>query len=396
MYRKVKYLCIALLYFAAAVSLNDGLNVFALYGAIPLSFLMSFRLGNSIKDNNYIKKIVWLFVWLGVSYLGAVYVDEANNQMKNYLGVFLLTVTLANLSKDEECIPWLYGIYVILFIQALVYANNHIMAGGFDVATDRLNDAKLNANTIAYYTFFVTFAIYILGENHWIKKKLLKNIFRLLFLSMYIVSFMVALFTASRQVLIIQIPLLLFLSYLRYIKGATKLQKFVFIIITFAVCLASVDRILDAYDNSFLKIRAEQDAKEDVRMLLLKDAVSVGMENPLFGVGPGNYVRYSFNNHFSHCTFTELFANTGFIGVFIFGSMLFLYIKRQWLRMRTFRSDKTFLVFLIVGLIYLIDNIFYVFYIDLWLMGFFILIASHAEVYYRLKISTLEYRLFCQ
>lgn len=387
MYRKVKYLCVALLYFAAAVSLNDGLNEYALYGAIPLSFLMSFQFGNSLKDNNYIKRIVWLFFWLCVSYLGATYIDEANNQMKNYLGVFLITISLANLSRDKDCIPWLYGIYVILFLQAIVYANNHIMAGGFDVATERLNDAKLNANTIAYYTFFVTFAIYQLGEKYFVRNIPLTKIFRLLFLAMYAISFVVALYTASRQVLIIQIPLLLFLSYLRYIKGASQKQKLAFLVLALVACLASVNRVSESYDNSLLKIRSEKKAKEDVRMLLLEDAVEVGLEHPLLGVGPGNYVRYSFNDHFSHCTFTELFANTGIIGVLIFVNMLFLYIKRQWIRMLAFRRDKTFLVFFIVGAIYIMDNIFYVFYVDIWLMGFFILIASHAEMYYRLKIS---------
>lgn len=52
--------------------------------------------------------------------------------------------------------------------------------------------------------------------------------------------------------------------------------------------------------------------------------------------------------------------------------------------MRTYR-DKAYLVFFICGLIYLFDNFFYVFYVDLWLIGFFILLASYSETYYKLK-----------
>lgn len=323
-------------------------------------------------------------MWVAFTYFGATYIQEANNQMKNLLGVFVFSVTLANLSKNKRCIPWLYGIFIILFIQALIYANNHILIEGFDTSKDRLNDDKLNANTVAYYTFFVTFALYELGNNFLVKKDYVVRVFRICFLAMYILSFIIALLTASRQVLIIQLPLLAFLTYIRYIKGVSAKRKVVFILIASVICISSIDKIADAYDNSFLKVRSEKDVKEDSRSALLQDAIKVGFEHPIMGVGPGNYVRYSFNRHFSHCTYTELFANTGIIGSLIYITLLLMFIKKQWSRMRIYR-DNVYLVFLICGMIYLFDNFFYVFYIDLWLIGFFILLASHSETYYNFK-----------
>lgn len=310
--------------------------------------------------------------------------QEANNQMKNMLGVFVFSVTLANLSKNKRCIPWLYGVFIILFVQALIYAYNHILIEGFDTSKDRLNDEKLNANTVAYYTFFVTFALYELGNTFLVKKDFVVRVFRICFIAMYIITFIVALLTASRQVLIIQIPLLALLTYLRYIKGASAKRKVVFVLIASVICISSINKIEDAYDNSFLKVRAEQDAKDDVRAMLIKDAIKVGFEHPVIGVGPGNYVRYSFNRHFSHCTYTELFANTGVIGSLIYVTLLLMFIKKQWNRMRRYH-DQAYLVFLICGLIYLFDNFFYVFYMDLWLIGFFILLASYSETYYNFK-----------
>lgn len=381
---KIETICIILLYFAASVSLNDSLNPIALYGAIPLSFFLSFSVGNSIKTNKYVKYLFYLILWIAFTYIGATYIQEANYQMKNLLGVFVFSVTLANLSKDKRCIPWLYGIFIILFIQALIYANNHILIEGFDTSKDRLNDEKLNANTVAYYTFFVTFALYELGNTFLVKKDSVVRVFRICFWAMYIISFIVALLTASRQVLIIQLPLLALLTYIRYIKGASAKRKVVFFLIASVICISSIDKIADAYDNSFLKVRSEQDAKDDVRGALMQDAIKVGFEHPVMGVGPGNYVRYSFNKHFSHCTYTELFANTGVFGFLIYVTLLLMFIKKQWNRMRIYR-DKAYLVFLICGLIYLFDNFFYVFYVDLWLIGFFILLASYSETYYRFK-----------
>lgn len=387
--KKKEILCIILLYFAASVSLIDSLNPLALYGAIPLSFLISLSVGNSLKTNNYLKRLLVLILWVAVTYFSAVYVEEAKNQMKNLLGVFVLSMTIANLSSDKRCVPWLYGVFIILLIQALVYANSHIMIEGFDTATDRLNDEKLNANTVAYYTFFVTFAIYELGNSFLIKNRVIANIFRLLFLAMYGVSFTVAILTGSRQVLIIQIPLLVLLTFIRYIEGASLKRKLLFVLIAAVACVASIDPITKSYDNSYLKVRSETKAKDDVRALLLQDAIKVGCQHPIMGVGPGNYVRYSFNRHFSHCTYTELFANTGVIGALIYVSLLLMFITSQWKRFWKYR-DKTYLVFLVCGLIYLFDNFFYVFYVDLWLIGFFILLASHSENYFNYKKYNYE------
>lgn len=387
--KKKEILCIILLYFAASVSLIDSLNPLALYGAIPLSFLISLSVGNSLKTNNYLKRLLVLILWVAATYFSAVYVEEANNQMKNLLGVFVLSMTIANLSSDKRCVPWLYGVFIILLIQALVYANSHIMIEGFDTATDRLNDEKLNANTLAYYTFFVTFAIYELGNSFLIKNRVIANIFRLLFLAMYGVSFTVAILTGSRQVLIIQIPLLVLLTFIRYIEGASLKRKLLFVLIAAVACVASIDPITKSYDNSYLKVRSETKAKDDVRALLLQDAIKVGCQHPIMGVGPGNYVRYSFNRHFSHCTYTELFANTGVIGALIYVSLLLMFLTSQWKRFWKYR-DKTYLVFLVCGLIYLFDNFFYVFYVDLWLIGFFILLASHSETYFNYKKYNYE------
>ena len=373
-----------MLYFAASVSLNDSLNPIALYGAIPLCFILSFSISNSLKNNRYVKQLVLLIIWIAFTYLGATFMKEASNQMKNLLGVFIFSVALANLAKDRRCIPWLYGIFIILLIQALVYANEHIMVAGFDIATDRLNDEKLNANTVAYYTFFVTFALYELGNSFLVRNRILTRIFRVLFLLMYVVSFSVAILTASRQVLIIQLPLLCLLTYIRYINGSNIKNKVLFVIIAIALCASFTNQITNIYDNSFLKVRAEKDVEDDARTLLLKDALKVGLQHPIMGVGPGNYVRYSYSRHFSHCTYTELFANTGVIGFIIYINLLFLFLKKQYKRMRLYK-DKTFVVFGVCGLIYFFDNFFYVFYVDLWLIGFFILIASHSEVYYNLK-----------
>lgn len=374
-------LALLLLYFAAAVRLNDSLNPIALYVAIPIAFFLSFMSANSLKSNIYIRIALCLNIWIGLTYFSAEYVESADRQLKQIFGVVLLCVTISNLAVKRKLIPCLYVIYIILFVAAWLYAQHNILGVVYDFSEDRLNDDKLNANTMAYYLFYLTVALYFLGDL--LQNKYVTFSFRILFIATIGISFFIAILTASRQVLIIQIPLIAILLFLRYgsfkrksIIGLLGILTLAFIIFTYAG--------KDIYDNSYLKQRNERKIEDDSRLFLLKDAVRVGIENPLFGVGPGNYVHYCSRREFSHCTYTELFANTGIVGILFFVILMLVFVKRQWQRYLKFH-DNTYLILLVIGLMFVFDNFFYVFYHNLWLMSFFMLLAAHSEMYFKTK-----------
>lgn len=373
---KLSLLC---LYFAAAIRLDESLNVIALYFAIPLSFVLSFVSVKGLLCNKYLKLFIILCLWICLSYLGAEYIEAANRQMKQILGVVLLCVTIANLSRKEKLIPYLYFIYIILFVAAYKYALDHVLDSNFDFSEDRLNDDKLNANTLAYYLFFNTVALFFGGE--FFSKKRCSMFFKLLFICVIPVSFLTAILTGSRQVLVIQIPIILFFLAFRYVKVNVKSIIYLFFLLLGSFILYNTVGA-KFYENSYLKYRYEMNIKDDERFYLLNRAIEVGMENPLFGVGPGNYLYYNQVKGFSHCTYTELFANTGVVGLVLYMMLIFVFMRRQWLRFR-FYKDKMFIAFFFIGIIFILDNMFYVFYTNLWLMSFFILIASHSEVYYK-------------
>ena len=195
--------CIICLYFAAYASLSDNLNSIALYIALPLSAGYCFFINNTIRNNKYISMLLILYGWLCLCYPLTEYLEPANREIRQVLGCFILSYTIATLSQKRQIIPWLYGVYCLLLICAWKYANENIISD-ITFGEDRLNDDKLNANHFAYYTFYVTISLYILGEI--IKKSLLKKIMRVLFIGSIVLSFYTAIFTASRQILIIQIP----------------------------------------------------------------------------------------------------------------------------------------------------------------------------------------------
>lgn len=364
--------------------LSDNINRLALYGALPLAFVLSFLKVKTFKINQYSNCLFLLFSWIVVSYSWAVYKDYANTELHRVLGAFLVCYIMAVNARNRRMLPWLYLTYIALYLGAWYYASSHLVidVSMMDSDVDRLNDAKLNANTMAYYTFYVTFVLFVYGEI--LEKKLIRNISKIMFIAMIPISFFVALTTASRQVLIIQMPLISFLLYIRYFKQQSLTRKGIFVLAVFGVAAVALPKVVSLYENSYLAVRASTELQEDTRFLLMEDAYKVAMDNLPFGVGAGNYIAYSFNKHFSHISYIELLANQGIIGCLLYIYILVSFAKRQYKRYRVY-NDRMLLLFLLFGFIFIVDNVFYVFYNDIWLISFLLLVATHSETYYNEK-----------
>lgn len=371
-------------WFAAAASLlSDLINQLALYVVLPLAFILSWNLGKS-RPNKYMIILILLYIWIAISLLWATNTNLAFRQLQQILGAFVLCFILSVNALKQKNLPWLYTIFIILLIGDWYYAYNNIF-DVIDIGVDRLDDEKLNANSLAYHTFYVTMAVYILGTLETFR---FRKIFRWLFFLTIPLSFQTALLTASRQVLLIQAPFIFALLVIRYYAKISIAKRMLFIICLVAACATLGHKVYNEYENSTLHQRAEKDLKEDSRTKLMKDAFKVGMEHQPFGVGAGNYIVYSYNKHFSHNNYLELFANEGIIGLWIYLWMMFHFMKVQIRRYKKYK-DKYFLVFTFFGIFYIIDGFFYVFYAQIWLISFFILVATHSDTYYKTKM--LEY-----
>lgn len=373
----IHYIIIGLLYFAAASSYNDALNQIALYAAIPAAFVLSL-LSNRQKvfANKYLNILLLMYLWVLFTGLFSIEPSRTYRQISQILGVILISLTVANLSKNKHCIPWLYGIYIVLAFAIFTYVKNNLLTIAYDISTSRIGDDTLNTNKIAYYTFFVTSALYIFGTFDY--KLVIKKTFRILFLLMIPATFVIALYTASRQIVVIQIPLFLLLIYIRYFKTRKYALRNTVILGAVLVYVTATysDEIINTYDNSFLKTRSEKRVEDDTRYKLLKQAIEVGKDNPIVGVGPGCFAKLQPSHMFSHCTYTELFANSGIPALLLFCYAIFGFIKCTFLDYRKSKKSE-YLAFAAITSIYALYNVFYVFYVDLWMIGFFTLISSH-------------------
>lgn len=381
------YFSVFALYFAALVPFYGNLNRIALFVLLPFAFLLTFLTYNPIysgriviSSNQYFKTLLILYIWIVFTGLFASDLSLAFRQYRQLLGCYLVCYLLSSHYKNQkDPSAFLYMTYVLLYIAVFYYAINNIMEI-IDIGDERVNDSKLNANEFAYFTFCFTYSIFILAEI--IKNRYLNIALRIAFILTIPLSFYVAIISASRQILVIQFPLIVFLLYYRYLRNATRLRRFIFIILSVGVILLSWNYVESVYSGSFLKQRAEIQLDKDARPKLMMDAIRVGIKHPIFGVGPGNYILYSYRGQFSHCSFTELFANNGFPGVMIYIYLLISFCVNQIKRYRIYKNNM-FLYFFAFGLVFFIAQLFYVYYIAQWLIGFFVLVTSHSESYYQ-------------
>jgi O-antigen ligase len=373
---------IALIWFAAWARLDfAAYQRVALYVAIPLAFILSFiKYGIKVLQQNvYIKLLFILYLWIVFSALWAFDLNIAFVDIKRILGVVLLGYIVTSQGTNYKTIPYLYITYFILLSFDWYYAYNNILTV-IHVDNQRMDDEVLDGNMLAYHTFYVTFAIYIFVE---LLKGKGKTIAKIAFWFTIPLSVITAVYTASRQILIIQVPLILSLLYIRYMWKQSFVKRIgLLVVITICFVTLIIPQIERMYEGSILQQRTQDESiSEDPRTRHIKRALNIGMEFFPLGVGPGNYAVYTGRGSFSHNAYTELFANEGPVGLILYLSLLLTFISRQYKRYKT-TKDRNFLVFLLFGILYFIEGMLYVLYVDLWLTGIFMLVATHSETYY--------------
>lgn len=376
---KFSYIIILGLLFSASVSLIPALNPIALYGIIPGIFLFCAISYSPILNSSYIRVFFYWFIWIGFTWLAATDKTLATQNLKEILGGFLLSYVMYTLSQNKRYIPWLYLSFVFYYIFLWRYAFTEMSILTMNIEGERLNDDLLNANTLAYLTFYSAFAIFILG--HILTNKFLKIIFKTLFMGTLILVPMVSIYTASRQVLIIIIPFVLILLYYRYKPRLTAKSLITSLAVLFVAVMIYKSYFSEMYENSLLKERSEINIQDDPRMMLLVKAVEIGVKNPLYGVGPGNFILYTDEQQYSHCSYTELFANSGLLALILFVWLIVKFVKDQFQRYKQ-SKDVIFLYLIITGLFWGFYNLFFVFYLNLWLISFLFLIIGHSNAYY--------------
>ena len=376
-----KAILLSLWFAACARLLFDSLNSVALYIVVPLLFFVCLRKNSRLIKNKYIAIYTVIMFISFVSCFIAVDSVLAFSSWKTMVGGWMVCVVLFCLIQQyPESQNGIMITYALLLATTIYYLWQTGELANTDITSSRLGQSAVNANDIAYLLFFlatiVTIIFYEVGYPR--KLKIL-----LVYVGLLVLAIWCSLITASRQILLVVIPMILAGLLFNLTNYSFKARNI--ILFALGVCIAYLvyqQIIYPMIESSYLGTRLNEDAKEDIRILLMVEGFSVGSEHWLLGVGTGNFIRYSAFGAFSHCSYSEIFANSGIFALTAYVILLLMFIKRQYDYFKNTRAD-IFKYTFVLGIAWAIYNFLYVFYTGPWLIGYFFLIAGYSERKYK-------------
>ena len=205
-------------------------------------------------------------------------------------------------------------------------SDSFTMSFDYSNELERNSNFVLNTNEYAYYSLFAIMG-WRLALLLW--KQETKKIFLLvLYLASFIMIIFVALLTASRQVMLLEIPLLSFFVCLDFIRGSKNQYMLLLFIVLIILAFPYINQI---YENSYLSQRSEVSFQEDTRGRIFWLAIEQGLENPFLGIGLGA------KSFFSHNTYTHILARTGFPSLIAF---LYIMVSCVFLQLKRYKRTK--------------------------------------------------------
>ncbi|MDD4202711.1 MAG: O-antigen ligase family protein [Candidatus Omnitrophica bacterium] len=307
---------------------NTGINI-GLYGFVILALIAAF-LGEDVGHS--LKK------WMGV-------------YLKNIALFFVIAETFSELKKIKR-ILYVISVTVVFILIDLVV--QHLTGVDFvrkipAYTANRLNASFNNPNDFAaWLSVFIpiNIGIWIFFSNYYKRTK--KFFYIILFFVVLCFCFWGLFYASSRGAFLGVLLALVFMF------GFTKKKLFLIpmFILSFLVLMSSSDlktRVAGSFsDNSTIN--------KD-RIDLWKEALVVIEDNPLFGVGVGNYMKVTTSLMYAHNSYLQLAAENGIpcMLVFVFSIGIFFLKNIKMILFANERSQTTCLLigFLAGDLVYL-------------------------------------------
>lgn len=367
---------------------NTTINSISLYILIPGLFLYSII--NSPKLLINYKPIIFFIVLLGWSVLTmikSVDMTISLQEIKLLAGVLMLCyIFVDHCISNTRYIHILYFLYILKFFSLFYYGYTH----GLETEDERFNLEELNANMFGYFGFLAVISSFFIWQNAK-SGSAYKTLLLIFFLVCSITSIISNFYAASRAGVLMSIMVIFLLLIIHFFYPLSKKAVSGFIVLLIII-FAVVPIAITFYEGSILELRFRiTNFQNEVRYYLLKRAIEVGADNPIFGVGPGNYRLYNTRSLGSHSSFTELFANNGVIGLLIYLSLLYyFFIRIRNLYSLNKESRKTALYFLTFFMMFTLYNFFYPFYLQLFLTGFLFISMTHLEIIITARETAIE------
>ncbi len=340
---------------------------------IPLLGVITF-FKNFKEEKNVSFELIVLFSIIAISLFSIYYYVNFESLTRNFsiiIGAFICAFIPISLNRNSYYENYFhYGFIIsIIILVIIMYINGNLDFTNFASNAGRRDRFLLNANFYSYISYFANISLFYLY---------LKNKSRLLLMALIVlpVLFIIVSFTTQSRsgilfILFINVTFWLVINQNNYrgLKG-----KFKIIFISIALILLSF-QFVNIYSNSQVKNRVSNTVV-DSREVLVEEAINVFFDNPILGVGLGQFPYYNSYGLFSHNSYTEIMSEHGIIGLIL---LLTLFLKPFIESLKNLKNDisnpvlKLNVLFFFTFLLY---NNAYVFYKATYAMMYFFLVIS--------------------
>lgn len=365
-----------------------GKSSIATFVLLPFGFIY-FALQNHLEfsKDKIIIILILFFLWSCFTSFFALNLDRAFLTQRRFLIVIIYVLTIflyiGKSLKNVRYIYWLQIISLIILIVRVFYEGVD-----FDLTSTGRLDKVVNANTYGYYIFSGIFSAFFIYNFY--RKKKSAHLF--LLIGLIIPSVIISLVSASRGGLIILSLSVFGGSIISFgIEASRSVGKRLAIMFIVALgFLQGGNAIYQKISHGSLVVKRmekfTESAKEEKRAYHIFKAIDVGLDYPIVGVGGGNYALVPKNvefGSFSHCSYTEAFANYGLPGLFFLLLMYYYSFGRirAIAKHNLYKHHKSTKLLMGLFLInFMIYNIIYVTYLTFEFMGMYIATIMHAKL----------------
>lgn len=380
-----------------------GMGQLGTYVLIPLGFFTLLTKPHKIKfifKRVLVKYYSLLFVMSSLSIFYAISPEAAISTQSKMAIVFLFCLTIFSFAIES-----FRNVNLIYYTNALVllFVYLYVLFLGVKLGDEgRVSDSVLNANTYGYYIFNGLTSLFLLFSSIKLKSTL-RVLFFLIIVLFCLFSIWLALISASRSASVIA-AILVFGNFfiIFFLKRKGVIKKF-FLLLFFVIgVIYSLHYLNDNYfKNSYLSQRFDQlEDLETPREFHLRKAIEIGLDNPIIGVGAGNYAvipKQIEQGSFSHNSFAEIFANFGITGLLIFFLFLSQVPKKviKLLHQAKFKEKVVLYHILLYYVVFLIYSVFYVVYLSSTFLHFYFLICANLIlIEKKISLETSNYTEF--
>ena len=317
--------------------------------------------GKKIKNNLLDIAVILFFIYIAALALNSADNDMATSPIYDYSVMFILFYLIRKSSPKQKkelliilmiggCLVSIYSLRSIFIVAKYLplYLAEHNIDFSFTkevLSRKRAFAPFVTANLLAQYLVML---IFISLSMLFVKRKNDRFGSVSVFCSIALLIFVICLFFTKSLggLLSLFIPLIFFIMIVKKVNKKILAAIFLVVLLILGVTFLRFKETKDIYKPFFSLSQ---------RAVYWKDTVGIIKKHPFKGIGLGNFSLKE--SRYAHNSYLQIWAEAGLVGFLLWLSIVFIFIKEGFSKLKILKSKGPYALILCCGLSFLIHNL---------------------------------------